>query len=240
MNFAENPRNKSGSTNNFEQGRAFELKERLKQSARTDKQLKIEALWNLLVSLYRNADMDFSVAKIGRELQARGIQNSQSYRNSTGKDYRDITEAFAHEVGGRTHHFRATSETPLDQVINLLPDMDAQSRLHIIVREEAKLRVENQQLRALLKNIPSPELRGQAAPLASTSSAVTSLRPTENAKRRPWTQPLKQFLEPDWLAASGIRCDADGTVYHDDKAITLPGFSTQLQEVIDYFDEEEN
>ena len=240
MNFIDNPNHNSGTANRFEQGPAFELKQRLKQSARADKQLKIDALWNLLISQYRNGDMDFSVAKIGRELQARGIQNSQSYRNSTGKDYRDITEAFAHEVGGRTHHFRAVSQTPLDQVIDSLPDLDAQFRLRLIIREEAKQRYENQQLRSLLKQMPSPGLPEHAAPTASTPSAVTPLHPKNNSKQRPWTQPLKQFLEPDWLSASGLKCDADGTVYHDNQPITLPGFSTQLQQVIAYFDEEDS
>ncbi|WP_156885735.1 gamma-mobile-trio protein GmtX [Massilia niastensis] len=240
MKFPEHPENSSGRTNNFERGRAFDLKERLKQSARADKQLKIDALWDLLISQYRNADMDFSVAKIGRELEARGIQKSQSYRNFTGKDYRDITEAFAHEFGGRTHHFRAASQTPLDKVIDALPDIDAQTRLRLIIREEAKLREENQQLRALLKKIPSPELPIQDVHATSTSSGVTSLRPIGNAKQTPWTQPLKQFLDPDWLAACGLKCEADGTVYHDNQAITLPGFSNQLQEVIDYFNNDDN
>lgn len=220
----------------IEGGRAFQMKERIKQYARGDKKKRLDSLWIYLVQQYRNGDSDFSVAKIGRELEKRKILTGQGYRNAGGSDYRNIVEAFALEVGGRTSHWRAPSTTPLEQIIDALADADAAARLRLLLSEESKLRAENHLLRGQMRKMHTVPYGAKSL----TNSKETEESPSselKSVKSAPHVGALLRFLDEEWLLGNDLRSEADGTITHNGVAITLPRFFYQLRSVLEYLND---
>lgn len=215
------------SSNLYESTAAFALKESIKQRAREDKQVRLDACWNLVLELYDKGERDFSPTKMGKALEIRKIQRSQSYRNTQGKDYRDIVDAFASEMGARSTTVRYRSSTPLEEALKSIQDLDVQVRVRSMVDDLSRLRAENNFLRhemSRMRRVGSFEkndvdLREVAPAGASGSTQLKHLSPRSS---------LLTFLQDDWMQAHSLTIDPTGAVLCAGRSITLPGFVRQL------------
>lgn len=213
-----------------ENSAAFALKESIKKTAREDKQLRLEACWNLLLELYVKGERDFSTTKMGNALEERKIQRSQSYRNNQGKDYRNIVKAFADEMGARTTTVRSKSLTPLEEALKSIQDLDVQVRVRSMFDDLNRLRAENNILRhemSRMRRVSNPE-KGipdlEGARLHNENSPLHQ----PNSKPELPTSSLRTFLQEDWMDAHDLAVNSMGTILCSGRPITLPGFVRQL------------
>lgn len=217
----------------FEDTKAFELKERLKNGARDDKKKRIDALWDLLLKLHEDGETDYSVTRIGKALEEAGIQKLQSYRNAQSQHYRDIVEQFATDVGGRTKHQHNAQVTPLMQAVESIDDLDTKIRLKCMMEDLKRCKHENQVLRNELSKRQLIPYGGKSNSGHAASNNAPALTAPQHIIK-PAVDSVKKFLSEDWLDANGLIIKEDGTVCYDNNPITLAAFAKQLEAMIRY------
>lgn len=217
----------------FEDTKSYALKEQLKSGARDDKKKRIDALWDLLLKLHDEDETNFSVTRVGKALEEAGIQKLQSYRNAQSQHYRDITEQFAADVGGRTKHQHITQVTPLMEALDSIDDLDAKIRLKAMMEDLKLCKQENQILR---HELSKRQLIPYGGKTTSGHAAINNapVLPRPNNIVKPAVDSVKKFLSEEWLEANGLIVKEDGTVCYENNPITHAAFAKQLNALIQY------
>jgi len=122
-----------------------ETLDKLKQNCSLKKQRTLDAVYKVCTELLSSKEKDFSFSTIARAGVSSGVPNAQSMRNSSGRAYRELIQAFK-EAAGPIHQERAASDW-----IDAIKDGKAK---FLARAQEA----ENHRLRSLLREITPPNL----------------------------------------------------------------------------------
>jgi hypothetical protein len=193
----------------------------------------VMALWNVLEGMRSKGIHVFSIANVGRVCESLGVLNVQSIRNSSGKDFRDIIEAYALEIGASTTHQTSAKQTPMEEVIARIPDLDDRTRLTMERAMGKRAIQEVNRLKEMLK-------RTQVGRARPPDVAVQPALPAGNIEARVLPQiksidvtPLKKFLSPEYLRDLGWRIGEDGAIYEGTDRLTPVGFVPTLDKLLE-------
>jgi len=198
----------------------LELKNEIRSRSNARKCANIDALWQVLCDMKKKGVKVFTVALVGRECEAAGVLKTQTIRNAGGEDYRLLIDAFAREIGASTTLIAAARLTPLDEAIAEISDLDARTRLNMLVAENRRQREEITRLKQAFKNMH----------VRSPQEKVEILPPHPPGMD---TAPIEKFLSLDWIDERRWTVKDNGSIYAEDGDRVAPvGFVQALQQVV--------
>lgn len=213
---------------------------RHKQSASPRKQNTIDLLLNTLQHMRENSAADFSVARVGRELELRGGPKTQSIRNQNGAYLREIISAYASAVQSPTR-ITAQAKTSVDRALALVNDHNVRYVLTLEVERLRKLKRENDDLRQALRHLslhwdPSHNKKSGSAKPSECETDVEKSAALDISITPRLLRSLRQSIEPERLSSLGLREREDGAIL-DDRADVLmpPGFGEAIRTVLAFF-----
>jgi len=192
------------------------------------------ALWRVLEGMRAKGVRIFSIANVGRACEAAGVLNTQSIRNSTGKDFRFIIDTFAAEIGASTTHQAPVVQTPIEEAIASIADLDVRTRLRMMLAENQRYREEVSRLKEFLKRVrvgavPAPDVTIQL-PDSETAAEVDVLAPVKSVDVD--VRPLEKFLSHEYLGELRWKIGDDGALYEGKDRLTPVGFVPALEKLI--------
>ena len=119
-----------------------DLLEQLKANANTRKQKNLDLIHAVCREQYERGSKDFSVATISRIAQERGGPATSTIHNKTGDDFKGLIKAWASHTGGLTRKVRKTTNNPVWDVLDRIPDPAVRSVMGAVLAENKKLRGE--------------------------------------------------------------------------------------------------
>lgn len=125
-----------------------ELLEQLKANANPRKQKNLDLIHAVCREQCERGSKDFSVATISRIAQERGGPVTSTIHNKTGDDFKGLIKAWASHTGGVTRKVRKTTENPVWDVLDKIPDPAVRSVMGAVLAENKKLRGEVNLLKA--------------------------------------------------------------------------------------------
>ena len=119
-----------------------DLLEQLKANANTRKQKNLDLIHAVCREQYERGSKDFSVATISRIAQERGGPATSTIHNKTADDFKGLIKAWASHTGGLTRKVRKTTNNPVWDVLDRIPDPAVRSVMGAVLAENKKLRGE--------------------------------------------------------------------------------------------------
>jgi hypothetical protein len=213
---------------------AQEVRDKVMSRSTERRKKTVMALWNVLQGMRSKGVHVFSIANVGRVCEQLGVLNTQSIRNSKGKDFRDIIEAFALEIGASTTHQTPTKQTPIEEVISrCIPDLDDRTRLRVKLAMGERAIQEVNRLKELLKRVQVRRaLPPDVAMQPATPAEINEGKVLPQIKSIDVT-PLKKFLSPEYLRDLGWRIGEDGAIYEGMDRLTPLGFLPTLEQLLE-------
>ncbi len=183
---------------------------RHKAAAQPRKQDSIDLLWTTLEAMRAGGVPDYSIARVGRELELRGGPKIQSIRNAQGAYLREIIAAYA-EAAQVPKRVEAQDKTNADRALSLIPDQNVRYVLTLEIQRLRKLKRENDDLRAALRQITL-----QSAPIAREAPAIEVMPPVSQLGLTPRLLAglLKSMDSGEW-AERGYWLDERGAIMDD-------------------------
>lgn len=117
-----------------------DLLEQLKTNANTRKQKNLDLIHAVCREQYERGSKDFSVATISRIAQERGGPAPSTIHNKTGDDFKGLIKAWASHTGGVTRKVRKTTNNPVWDVLDRIPDPAVRSVMGAVLVENKRLR----------------------------------------------------------------------------------------------------
>ena len=194
--------------------------ETLKSSAtREAKKKNLHLLWTVLTDMHRSGLKDYSLALVGRRLEAAGGPKTQSLRNEGGKDFRKLIVAFIRSLGAQAPAAQQAGRSQLEIAIDTLPDVGVRALFRQIVAESKLLRSQNDQLRSAFKGlaVSAPKSEQNSASIAEDviTLPVAGLAPLEK-------DILRRSISDDRFAENGWKVKENGSVVDDTGVVVLP------------------
>jgi len=122
---------------------------------REQKKNNLDILWNTLEEINKEGNPNFSLAEIGRRMELAGGLKTQSLRNSNGNEFRQLIECYTNSFD-ESQSISKLNTDPIEYALGLISDPGAQAALRAYVRNAKRLREENINIRAAIKNISLP------------------------------------------------------------------------------------
>jgi hypothetical protein len=119
-----------------------DLLEQLKTNTNIRKQRNLDLIHAVCREQYERGSKDFSVATISRIAQERGGPAPSTIHNKTGDDFKGLIKAWATHTGGVTRKARKTTNNPVWDVLDRIPDPAVRSVMGAVLAENKKLRGE--------------------------------------------------------------------------------------------------
>ena len=202
------------------------------------KRKNLEMLWTVLEEMQRNGAYDYSVAKVGAELEKLpGGMRTQSIHNAKGVHFKRLIQAFGTAAGGSLNKI-AKDKSQADRAIDLISDPGIRSVLRQSLERLKKLERENDELRSSFKQLriwnsdpilgPAPTKGGigenaDILPPAQQQSAVVSKRLAEA---------LRKGIDRDRLAERGLVVHDNGSITSGNVVLFPPGFVEAIEAVL--------
>jgi len=191
-------------------------------------------LWRVLEGMRAKGVRIFSIANVGRACEAAGVLNTQSIRNSTGKDFRAVIDTFAVEIGASTTHQAPVVQTPIEEAIASIADLDVRTRLRMMFAENKRNREEVSRLKEFFKRLrvgaaPAPDATMQL-PDSERAAEVEVLAPGQSVNVD--VTPLEKFLSQEYLGDLRWKIGDDGALYEGKDRLTPVGFVPALEKLM--------
>lgn len=199
-------------------------------ATRPSKARNLDRLWDVLDALREEGGRDYSLAEVGRRLEAAGGPKTQSLRNAQGACFREIITAYASAVHGSVRHV-ATSKSNVDQALDLITDLSVRATLRMAIEEGKRLKVVNDNLHAAFKSLQvGVSLNAAPSVTAATTASAPVPPPTLTPRLR---AALAKGIDEIRLAQQGLAVEADGSVCNEtgDK-IFPPSFVTAIRALL--------
>lgn len=119
-----------------------ELLEQLKANANPRKQKNLDLIHAVCREQYERGSKDFSVATISRVAQGRGGPAPSTIHNKTGDDFKGMIKAWASHTGGVTRKIRKSTNNPVWDLLDRIPDPAVRSVMGAVLADNKKLRGE--------------------------------------------------------------------------------------------------
>jgi hypothetical protein len=194
-------------------------------ATRRSKVRNLDRLWEALDSIREEGGRDYSIAEVGRRLEAVGGPKTQSLRNVQGAYFREIITAYANAVNGSTRYVSA-SKSNVDQALDLITDPSVRATLRMAIEEGKRLKVVNDNLHAAFKNlqvgaslIPAPA----AAPAKELAPTAPTLTPRLRAA-------LTKGIDETRLKQQGLTVGENGSIQNEaGDRVFPPSFVTAIR-----------
>lgn len=205
---------------------AFEAQlEQLLAVSNARRRRTVEGLVKVLDDLRARGTKVFSVAIVGRECEARTLLTTQYIRNVNGAPLRRLIDAYREKHGLRADSDPVRRQTPLEEAINKIADLDVRTKLFAIIDDNKALVVQLQRMEEGFKHLVSPSTPA-LPPVASLDPAVEILPPATTFM--PNLRPLDRFISRTWLDQNAWTVSEAGSIMDGQHAITPPGFVLSL------------
>jgi hypothetical protein len=213
---------------------AQEVRDEVLSRSNARRKQTVMALCHVLEGLRAKGIRIFSIANVGRACEAAGVLNTQSIRNSTGKDFRAIIDTFAAEIGASTTHQAPVVQTPIEEAIASIADLDVRTRMRMMLAENKQYREELSRLKEFFKRhrlgtVPAPDATLQL-PNSVRAVAVEVLVPVKSVDVD--VTPLQKFLSDEYLGDLRWQVGDDGALYEGKDRLTPVGFVPALEKLI--------
>lgn len=168
--------------------------------------------------MQRSGIDDFTLANAGARFERVGGLRTQSLRNEGGKHYRQLIEAFANDVSGKSTNTKKRHVLPPDR-LDAIPDIQLRAWMRQILAENKLLARQVDELKSAFKVLrvlePSSPIQesGDATSAPHLDLSVSDL------------DVLKKGFDPARFAENGWTVGSDGSVV-DDIGVSVfpPGF----------------
>lgn len=200
-------------------------------ATRPSKAQNLDRLWDVLDAVREEGGRDYSLAEVGRRLEAVGGPKTQSLRNAQGACFREVIAAYASAMHGSTRHV-AVSRSNVDQALDLITDLSVRATLRMAIEEGKRLKVVNDNLHAAFKNLQVGVSLNAAPPATAATTASAAVPPPTLTPRL--RAALAKGIDETRLAQQGLAVEVDGSVCNEagDK-IFPPSFVTAIQVLLD-------
>jgi hypothetical protein len=213
---------------------AQEVRDEVLSRSNARRKETVMGLWRVLEGMRAKGVRIFSIANVGRACEAAGVLNTQSIRNSTGKDFRAVIDTFAAEIGASTTHQAPVVQTPIEEAIASIADLDVRTRLCMMLAENKRNREEVSRLKEFFKRlrvgaVPAPDATMQL-PDSERAAKVEVLAPVKSVDVD--VTPLEKFLSHEYLGDLRWKIGDDGALYEGKDRLTPVGFVPALEKLM--------
>ncbi len=173
------------------------------------KRRNLDLLWEVLEAIREHGGRDYSLAEVGRRLEASGGPKTQSLRNAQGVHFREVITAYANAVSG-SKKYLAKGRSQVEAALDLITDQSVRATLRMAIEEGKRLKVVNDNLHAAFKTlqvgaVQSPPTAPSAQGAITTDAAASPLTPRlRNA--------LLKGIDRTRLAERGFIVPDDGSI----------------------------
>lgn len=112
----------------------------------------LDLVWTALNEIFEEGLKDYSLAELGRRLEKAGGPRTQSLRNPSRAQYREIISSFALAAEGSTKYVAKTKPS-VEKALDMVPDPSARAVLRAALNDTKRLKVVNDNLHAAFKKL---------------------------------------------------------------------------------------
>lgn len=205
---------------------------------RPSKVRNLDKLWEVLDAIRDEGGRDYSLAEIGRRLEAIGGPKTQSLRNAQGAYFREIVAAYAGAVNGSTRYVGA-DKSNVERALDLITDPGIRATLRSAIEEGKRLKVVNDNLHAAFKtlqvgvslDVASSDPRVEAPP---TVPAALAPPPAASRLTPRFRAALAKGIDVTRLAQQGLVIGADGGIQTEaGDRVFPPAFVTAIRTILE-------
>ena len=210
---------------------ARQLYQTFRHAANRESKVKnLDLLWEVLEAIREEGSRDYSLAEVGRRLEAIGGPKTQSLRNAQGAHFRDVITAYADAVSG-SKKYVAKGKSQVEAALELITDPSIRATLRMAIEEGKRLKVVNDNLHAAFKTLqvgatPTPPAAPASHPAITSPASGSPLTPRlRNA--------LSKGVDRARLAERGLIVADDGSILTQaGEPVFPPAFVTALDAVL--------
>jgi hypothetical protein len=202
------------------------------------KHKNLEMLWSVLNKMQKNGAYDYSVAKVGAELEKLpGGMRTQSIHNAKGVYFKRLIQAFGTAAGGSLNKI-AKDKSQADRAIDLISDPGIRSVLRQSMERLKKLEHENNELRSAFKQLRiwnSDPILDPAQPKRTITENSETLSPAQRQSAvisQRLVEALRKGIDKDRLAERGLVVHDNGSITMGKVVLFPPGFVEAINLVI--------
>ena len=196
---------------------------------RESKVKNLDLLWGALEDIRSDGGRDYSLAEVGRRLEAAGGPKTQSLRNAQGAQFRDIIGAYAAGVSGSTKYLSKT-KSQVEAALELITDPSIRATLRMAIEEGKRLKVVNDNLHAAFKTL---QVGAIGAATTAKTAALTAPAKSVEALSAKLIRALKKGMDRTRLAERGMQVHDDGSIRDGNGEVLFPAaFATALDAVV--------
>ena len=207
---------------------ARQLYQTFRHAANRESKVKnLDLLWEVLEAIREEGSRDYSLAEVGRRLEAIGGPKTQSLRNAQGAHFRDVITAYADAVSG-SKKYVAKGKSQVEAALELITDPSIRATLRMAIEEGKRLKVVNDNLHAAFKTLqvgatPTPPAAPASHPAITSPASGSPLTPRlRNA--------LRKGVDRARLAERGFVVLDDGSIQTETgEAVFPPAFVTAVE-----------
>lgn len=194
----------------------------------------LSRIWMSLERIRASGLTDFSVPKVCSVLGELGFAMApQSIYNERGAIYRDLIRAYGRVyVSGRE---RDKSQTPLEKLLEAIPDMGARAIIRENLRLLARLERENSVLRSSLKEFEIPSSTGKVERGVANATMPLDDQARFRSEAKLTTaerEALVKSLDSERLEERGLVLEADGSISLGSTIMFPPRFVDAVRKVL--------
>lgn len=206
-----------------------DLLEQIKANATTRKRKNLDLIHAVCREQYERGSKDFSVATISRIAQERGGPATSTIHNKTGDDFKGLIKAWANHTGGVTRKVRKTTNNPVWDVLDRIPDPAVRSVMGAVLAENKKLRGEVNLLKQSTRiEIDYRDQSGESGAARTGEYLPADVGLTESEK-----EALRHAISEKLLKDEGWKEDKHGRILTDKGSpIFKIGFATAIRKIL--------
>jgi hypothetical protein len=174
----------------------------------------------------------FSIATVGRECEARKLLSTQYIRNANGEPFRRLIDAFSRQHGLATGREPTRRQTPLQEAVATISDLDIRTRLLSLIDDNKALRAQVLRLEAGFKRMTVPTFPSSSDAAPSIASPEVEILPHKGRVSLN-LGPLERFVSIDWIDQKAWTVTGTGTIMDGPHPITPPGFVPAMKAALE-------
>jgi hypothetical protein len=179
------------------------------------------SLLNEVLQEISKGTLDFSISNVGAMTHSRGGINSQSIRNSNGKRYRTLIDAYQRDYPKP----EVKNNNITKNWVENISDPASKFMAKDLIAENKKLKAEINTLRSFLASNEAPIINIQQ-PQENPQNALPQLTNADSAA-------LKKAINSDELNRNKLTIGSEGEIRDQDNKRILPrGFVTAIEKIL--------
>ncbi|ABE35892.1 hypothetical protein DR64_5398 [Paraburkholderia xenovorans LB400] len=181
----------------------------------------LDKVWGVLNAIRDDGGRDYSLAEVGRRLEAVGGPKTQSLRNAQGAHYREIITAYADAVSGSTRYVPKTKAN-VDQALELITDPSIRATLRVALDNAKRLKVVNDNLHAAFKSLQVGAVLHRLTVESEPSVSAADQGATAASLSQRYVIALRKGIDETRLAQQGLQVAQDGSIQSEQGDMLFP------------------